>query len=95
MDTLREHIKQFTDKYINFLKINNLYEEMYKDFRTGTVTKKEKIFLINKKNFSDYMNKMFEYADGKSWILQGGAFSLEKIKDNLYSEWSRSIRTSH
>lgn len=41
------------------------------------------------------MNKMFEYADGKSWILQGGAFSLEKIKDNLYSEWSRSIRTSH
>lgn len=66
MDTLREHIKQFTDKYINFLKINNLYEEIYKDFRTGTVTKKEKIFLINKKNFSDYMNKMFEYADGKA-----------------------------
>ena len=70
-------------------------KKFIKIFVQELLLKKEKIFLINKKNFSDYMNKMFEYADGKSWILQGGAFSLEKIKDNLYSEWSRSIRTSH
>ena len=46
MNMLRDHIKRFTDEYMDFLRLSNLYNEIYKEIRTGVVTKKEDIFFI-------------------------------------------------
>lgn len=91
-DMLREHIKQFTDEYMDFLRLSNLYNEIYKEIRTGVVTKKEDIFFINGKTITEYMDRISDYAADKSWFLQGKDFSLSAIKENLYHSWNRIVQ---
>lgn len=92
MNMLREHIKRFTDEYMDFLRLSNLYNEIYKEIRTGVVTKKEDIFFINGKTITEYMDRISDYAADKSWFLQGKDFSLSAIKENLYHSWNRIVQ---
>ena len=92
MNMLREHIKRFTDEYMDFLRLSNLYNEIYKEIRTGVVTKKEDIFFINGKTITEYMDRISDYAADKSWFLQGKDFSLSAIKENLYHSRNRIVQ---
>lgn len=95
MNMLREHIKRFTDEYMDFLRLSNLYNKIYKEIRTGVVTKKEDTFFINEKTITEYINKILDYAADKRWFLQGKEFSLSAIKENLYRSWSLIIQKNY
>lgn len=95
MNMLREHIKRFTDEYMDFLKLSNLYNEIYREIRTEVVTKKEGTFFINEKKLTEYMNRISDYAADKNWFLQGKEFSLSAIKENLYDSWNRIVQKNY